>query len=155
MQCIINSKSLISKYKKCCIQAFTRFYCILNNKHVTNLEHDKDGLSQVTFLTKALSTVHQDCLKYFSLLKNSQDILGSMELPFLSTRALIPISFVTINVNIYKHTHTVNEMENEGMPQTFPLLSRYEEESIFSVSELMIPWNILTRSNEPFSPECL
>ena len=45
-------------------------------------------------------------------------------------------------------------MENEGMQQTFQLLSRYEEESIFSVSELMIPLNILTRSNEPFSPEC-
>lgn len=77
-----------------------------------------------------------------------------MELPFLSTRALTPISFATIKVNIYEHTHIVNEMENEGMQQTFQLLSRYEEESIFSVSELMIPLNILTRSNEPFSPEC-
>lgn len=77
-----------------------------------------------------------------------------MELPFLSTRALIPTSSATIKVNIYEHTHVINEMENEGMQQTLQLLHKYEEESIFSVSGLMIPLNILTRSNEPFSPEC-
>ena len=47
--------------------SFSKFYCTLNIKHVTNLEHDKDGISQTTFLTKALSTVHKDCLKYFKV----------------------------------------------------------------------------------------
>lgn len=59
-----------------------------------------------------------------------------MELPFLSTRALMPISFATIKVNIYEHTQIISEMENESMQRTFHLISKYEEESLFSSSEL-------------------
>lgn len=77
-----------------------------------------------------------------------------MELPFLSTRALIPTSFATIKVNIYECTHVITEMENEGMQQTFQLLSKYEEESLFGIFELTIPLNISTRSSETFFPEC-
>lgn len=54
-------------------------------------------------------------------------MLGSVELPFLSTRAFIPISFATMKVNLYEHIHIINETESEGMQQTFQLLSKYEE----------------------------
>ena len=57
-------------------------------------------------------------------------------MPLLSTRALLPISFATIKVNIYEHTQIISEMENESMQRTFHLISKYEEESLFSSSEL-------------------
>lgn len=71
-----------------------------------------------------------------------------MEFP--STTAFIPISFATMKINIYEHTHIISEMEHEGMQQTFQLPSKSEEESLFSISKLLFALNILTRYNGTF-----
>lgn len=43
-----------------------------------------------------------------------------------------------MKVNIYEHIHVINEMENEGIQRTFQLLSKYKEESHFSISALLL-----------------
>ena len=55
-----------------------------------------------------------------------------------------------MKVNIYEHTHIISEMENEGIQQTFQLPSKYEEKSLFSISEFLFALNILTRYNGTF-----
>lgn len=52
-----------------------------------------------------------------------------------------------MRINRYEHTH-MSEMENEGIQQTFQLLSKYEKESLFSISEPF--FNILNKYNEMF-----
>lgn len=51
-----------------------------------------------------------------------------------------------MNVNIYERTH-ISAMEHEAIQQTFQLPSKYEEESLFTNSELLHALNILTRYN--------
>lgn len=44
-----------------------------------------------------------------------------------------------MRINRYEHT-PMSEMENEGIQQIFQLLSKYEKESLFSISELFLTY---------------